>query len=92
MKDAGNLPVILRQEDTLNPDSALQLATTEISPANHLEDSRKQSQRTGLQKNSAGNLLPEILVFHALNTDSALQLARTEMSPVNHSEHSRKHR
>jgi len=42
---AGNVPVI-SVSDAINTDSSLQLARTEMSPANHLEHSRKHRQRT----------------------------------------------
>ena len=70
---------------TFNADSALQLARTAMSPANHSEHSWKCRQRTGPLKKGAGHFLPEIFVCDALNSDSALQLARTEMSPAKHS-------
>jgi len=74
---------------TLNTDSALQLARTEMSPAKHSEHSRKQRQRTGPRKKGARSFLPEILVLWARNSLSALQLARTEMSPAEHSQKQR---
>ena len=76
----------------LNSVNNLLLAKTPMSPVNHSEHSRNLRERTGPQKNGAGNFLPEILVLSALNSVSSLQLARTEISPAQHSEHSWKHR
>ena len=74
----------------LNSVNNLLLAKTPMSPVNHSEHSRNLRERTGPQKNGAGNL--PVIPRHkpTSNTDSALQLARTEISPVKHSEHSRK--